>query len=71
MSKGRVQIPVAVLEFDDGGRALWVHDSNGMTILRLSIPKGITVSASCENLSPHADMVVVDSIEFCIPSDLQ
>ena len=36
----RVSVPVAVLEYDEGGRALWVHNDQGATVLRLQLLGG-------------------------------
>ena len=64
---GTIQIPVAVVEFADGGRAIWVHDGNGCTVLRIQCTGRVTVSKACENISAHADINVVGDIAFCVP----
>jgi hypothetical protein len=63
----KITIPVAVLEFYDHGRAIWVHDQNGYTILRVAVRKGVTLSSACENPTAHVDIEVEGPVEVCVP----
>lgn len=63
----RVTIDVAQIEFEEGGNTLWIHNSNGLTVLRLKFEGGIHSKAGCENLCAHADAFVAGSLAFCMP----
>lgn len=68
LSRGRVCVDVAVLEFDNGGRTIWVHDASGATVLRIAVRGGaVRVNSSCSNICAHADLQVQGDVEFCIP----
>jgi len=57
-----------MLEFDEGGKTLWVHAPNGATVLRVTTRGGkIRVSKSCQNIVSHADVITTDDIEICMP----
>ena len=62
-----IEIPVAMLEFVDGGKAIWIHDPNGGTVLRIQCTGNVTANYGCENVCAHADINVVGDIEICIP----
>lgn len=64
----RIQIPVAVLEFDVGGNVMWIHNAQGATVLRVQC-KQINVQLGCENVCAHADARSQDVIEVCLPDD--
>ena len=66
---GKVAIPVAVLEFYEHGRAIWVHDQNGCTILRVAVRKGITLDDTCINPSAHVDIEVEGPVKVCVPKE--
>lgn len=65
----RVQVPVALLEFDEGGNTLWVHSPDGATVLRIKTMGRITVDRQCTNTVSHADVVVEGPIHFCLVGD--
>lgn len=54
----RINIPVAVLEFDSGSHTLWVHNEDGATVLRLKLPPGVTFATEegCINIASHCDV---------------
>src|SRR5687767_1963597 len=62
-------IDVAVLEFSEGGRAIWVHDSQGSTVLRIQCTGKVKIHKSCENICAHSDINVIGDIEICIPDE--
>lgn len=62
----RIQIPVTLLEFDEGGTTLWVHGPDGSTVLRLKAKK-ITKKRGCENICAHVDIIVDTNVEVCMP----
>lgn len=64
----RHYIPVAMLEFVEGGNTLWVHNSQGGTVLRIACTK-VAVKNGCSNTCAHADMRVQGTVEICIPLD--
>lgn len=65
-----IQIPVAQLEFMDGGTTLWIHNGEGSTVLRIKANK-VTVKRGCENICAHADITVNGEIEICIPEEFK
>jgi hypothetical protein len=64
---GKFCIPVAVLEFFENGKTIWIHDDRGFTILRLAVRGGVSIDNECTNLSAHADIEVNGPVEICIP----
>lgn len=67
----RLEIPVAQLEFDEGGHTLWVHGPNGATVLRVKCTGKITSKVCNTNISAHADLMVEGDIEICLPPEEQ
>lgn len=70
----RIQIPVALLEFDEGGHTLWVHSPEGATVLRIKIEGEFRVRRECENVVSHADIYVTrggedGDVYFCVKED--
>jgi hypothetical protein len=63
----RHEIPAALIEFDEGGRTIWVQSRKGATILRIQTKGKIVVDNCCENIVAHSDMQVDDDIYVCIP----
>ena len=64
----RFEIPVVAIEFDEGGKAIWVQQPSG-TVLRIQCSGQIKVRTGCTNNVPHADINVVGDIEICIPNE--
>ena len=64
--RARHSIPVAILEFDEGGQCIWVHDAKGSTVLRIKV-KNIKVQRGCENICAHSDMMVNNEVTICLP----
>lgn len=62
------QIPVAVVEFKENGKAIWVHDAEGCTVLRIQCRGKVKTHKNCTNICAHADINVEGDIEICIPS---
>jgi hypothetical protein len=62
----RIEVPVAQLEFEDGGNTIWVHNEDGATVLRIKAGK-VVAKMGCENVCAHADLVVQGTVEVCIP----
>ena len=61
----RIAIPVALLEFDEGSNTLWVHSSEGATVLRVKIAGKFRVTRCDENaFSSHADITVPPRAPF-------
>jgi len=59
-------IPIAILEFQDGGKAIWIHNKQGSTVLRIQCTGKVHIKQGCENLCAHADINVPGNIEICI-----
>lgn len=68
MANTRHQVPVAQLEFDDGGNTIWIHNANGETVLRLKTVKKIEVQRDCINCCAHTDIITPHPIVICLPS---
>jgi len=60
----RVTINVATLEFDEGGHTLWVHNEQGLTVLRVRLPPGVTFESfrECENVCSHCDITAMEAV---------
>lgn len=64
-----IQIPAALIEFNERGNTIWVHGPMGATILRIKTMGKINVNGECENICSHSDIVVKDDIEMCLSED--
>lgn len=62
----RVEIPVALVEFEEGGHTIWVQSAAG-TVLRIKCTGKIVVDERCQNNVAHADMMVQGDIDICLP----
>ena len=75
----RIAIPVALLEFDEGGNTLWVHSPTGATVLRVKIAGKFEVTRCDDNaVCSHADITVPmvrgqdrDDVTFCLAKDAE
>lgn len=65
------QVPVAVLEFVDGGNTIWVHNNQGATVLRIKTMGKISVNRDCQNICSHADIITGSNIEICMAKEDQ
>lgn len=63
----RIQIPVHTLEFDEGGKTIWVHSPIGATVLRIQSKGGVTADRNCTNVCAHADIQIDQPVHFCLP----
>lgn len=66
--RGRFAIPVALMEFDEGGNTIWVHSPNGATVLRVKCSGKITMDRRCTNAVTHVDVLVPSDVNICRPS---
>ena len=62
----RIEIPVSLIEFDEGGTTIWVHGPEGATVLRIKAKK-IVSKPECENICAHSDIVVAGVVTMCLP----
>ena len=73
----RIAIPVALLEFDEGGNTLWVHSPVGATVLRVKIAGKFQVTGCGDNaVCSHADVTVPPGsrdgdVTFCLAKDAE
>ena len=63
---GRVVIPAAQVEFEDGGNTIWVTDPQGGTLLRVKTMGKITSRSCTPGSTSHCDIVTNDEIDFCL-----
>jgi len=61
------QIEVAQLEYSEDGRTMWIHNSQGCTVLRIQCTGKIVEHDGCINICAHADINVQGDIQICIP----
>lgn len=61
------EIDVAVMEFSEGGKAIWIHNNKGCTVLRIQCTGKVKIHKPCDNICAHADINVIGDIEVCIP----
>lgn len=62
-----MQIEVAQLEYSEDGRVMWIHNSQGATVLRITCTGKIVEHSRCTNICAHSDINVVGDIHICIP----
>lgn len=63
----QIVIPVAAIEFHEGGHTIWVQSVFG-TVLRLKCTGKIKVNRKCSNLVDHADAIIQGDMEICMPT---
>ena len=63
----RVHLEALGLEFEEGGNTIWIHGSDGGTLLRIKCTGRIEAKA-CAATVAHADVIVQGDIAFCVPS---
>ena len=63
-----VMIPVAAIEFREGGNTLWIHGPQGGTVLRLKTVDGAITSKRCANGGSisHGDAIIQGDLEICV-----
>ncbi len=61
------QVKVAIMEFSEGGRAIWIHDKKGSTVVRIHCTGQIKLHSGCENICVHTDINVSGDIDICVP----
>lgn len=64
-----IQIDVALMEFKEGGKAIWIHNRKGQTVLRIQCTGEIKIHPGCCNTCAHADLNVSGNIDVCIPDE--
>jgi len=63
----RIQIPVAVLEFEEGGNTIWVQGPEGATVLRIKVQGKIQTSRCTTSPVSHLDLRSVEKDPtFCL-----
>jgi len=66
----RVTIPVACIEFEEGGNTIWIQGPDGGTVLRIKAMVGKVRSKTCPTSPiPHADIFCNGDVEFCVPPE--
>lgn len=66
----RINIPVSVVEFDDGGNTIWIQ-SEGGTTLRIKCTGKIRTDMCETSPISHCDIIVNGDINFCISEDAE
>lgn len=66
----RVTIPASGVEFVDGGDTIWVHGTDGSTILRIKALGGI-VTRACGTGPSHGDIMIEGPVHICIGEGAQ
>lgn len=67
----RVQIPVAMIEFDEGGNTIWVQSPIGATVLRIKVEGRIRTTRCHSNVVSHLDLIARDrGPEFCLGPEI-
>lgn len=65
----RVEIPVAVLEFNAGSHVIWIQSPDGATTMRIKCSGKINVDRCKNSPVSHCDIYVKGDIDFCISED--
>jgi hypothetical protein len=63
-----IQIEVAMMEFVGGGKAIWIHNKEGSTVLRIQCTGEVKIHNGCTNICTHADINVKGNIDMCVPA---
>ena len=71
MKGDRVQIPVGLLEFTEGGHTIWVQSPEGGTTLRIKCKGSIKIDQCTNSPLSHCDIIVDGDINFCISEDVE
>ena len=66
----KVAIPVAELEFINGGNTIWIHSPLGGTVLRIKCSGKITIESCDSNPNSHIDLMVEGNMNFCLSEDI-
>lgn len=67
----RIQIPVAILEFDKDGKTIWIQSPDGATTLRIKTMGKINVDVCNDSPVSHCDIMIKEDINFCISEDAE
>ena len=51
----RIKIPVALLEFDEGGNTVWVHNDQGATVFRIAVMGDIETYESKDHVLTYGE----------------
>lgn len=65
----RVQIPVGMLEFTEGGNTIWVQSPEGGTTMRIKCTGKITSEICSTSPISHVDLIVHGDINICLSQD--
>jgi hypothetical protein len=65
----RVQIPVAILEFDAGSHTIWIQSADGATTMRIKCSGKINIDRCKTSPFSHCDIYLKGDIDFCISED--
>lgn len=60
------KISVSDIEYEDGGKAIWVHSPNGTTPMRVQCAGNIRVAYTTRG-APFIDVLVGGDIVVCLP----
>jgi hypothetical protein len=65
----RIKIPVTELEFEEGGRAIWIHGV-GFTAMRIKVDK-VTARKCNDSPRSHCDLVLEGEAVVCLGADAE
>ncbi len=69
----RITIPVAIIEFDEGGHTMWIQSQEGATVLRLKLfgDGKFRCKRECENVVSHVDIIshTEHDVTVCLAED--
>ena len=67
----RITIPVAQLEFEEGGDTIWIHSPQGCTTMRIKTMGKIVVDKCNTSPVSHCDIMLDKDINICLSEDAQ
>jgi hypothetical protein len=67
--EGRIEIPVAAIQFDVSGHTIWVQSPEGATVLRIKARRGIEVEECLTSPVRHADIYIEGNLPICLSKD--
>lgn len=66
----RIQIPVALIEFNVESNTIWIQSPLGGTTMRIKCSGKINVDKCSNSPLSHTDILVNGDIDFCLAEDV-
>lgn len=61
------KIAAAQIEYQEGGRAIWIHNDKGVTVMRINCSGQVKTHRNHRVVCASADINVEGDINICLP----